>query len=103
MGRTPARAGQEKSELRRRRGPGQQRSATSVLITSILHAKRRVVLRTRLAPIIKTRYRNIRVAEPFLDLGDILDYPETISRSRFFRIISAGLFPTDSSQLAKSR
>jgi hypothetical protein len=29
------------------------------------------------------------------------DYPETISRSQFFSIISAGLFPTGSSQLCK--
>ena len=37
----------------------------------IPHAKCRAILRTGLAPVVEPRGRNIGVAKPFLDFGDI--------------------------------
>ena len=35
------------------------------------HPERRTVLRSRLAPVVEPRRRDVRVAKPLLDLGDI--------------------------------
>src|SRR5208283_287734 len=45
----------------------------------ISHAKSRTILRARLAPVIEPRGRNIRVAEPLLDRGDVSLVGERVS------------------------
>ena len=46
-------------------------SVQSIPNALILHPERGTVLGSRLAPVVKPRRRDVRVAEPFLDLGDI--------------------------------
>src|SRR5579863_10696942 len=48
----------------------------------ISHSERGAVLRARLAPIIKPRGGDVRVAEPLLDLGDIGLMGERVSGRR---------------------
>jgi hypothetical protein len=48
----------------------------------IPHPERRTILRPRFAPVIEPRCRDIRVAKPLLDLGDVGLMREGIGRRR---------------------
>lgn len=51
-------------------------------IVSILYVERRAVLRARLAPVVQPGRGDIRVTEPFLDLGDVRFVRERVRRRR---------------------
>src|SRR6266851_908059 len=81
----PQLLGDEKGIVLRRRlskGTSSEALTTNARFNPLVpNPKRRAVLRPCFAPVIKPRRRNVRMAEPLLDLGDVSLMGERVGRS----------------------